>query len=123
MTNFEKVAEFMKCGDQEVKKSPEFPAEAVQQLRLKLIFEEVDELVDASEDKDIVEIADALTDILYVVYGMGHAYGIDLDRCFKEVHRSNMTKVVEGKLMRNEAGKVLKPDTYEPPNLQGVLFS
>ena len=123
MTNFENVAEFMRCGDQEVKKSPEFPTESVCQLRLKLIFEEVDELVDAQEKGDIVEVADALTDILYVVYGMGHAYGIDLDRCFSEVHRSNMTKVVEGKLKRNDAGKVLKPDTYEPPNLQRVLFS
>lgn len=121
LTNFQKVAEFMKCGDQEVKTRPEFPEAIVRTLRIRLIDEEVDELLEGEMKNDIVEVADALTDILYVVYGMGHAYGIDLDKCFNEVHRSNMSKVVGGKLVRAPNGKVLKPDTYSPPDLKSTL--
>lgn len=122
-TNFEKVAEFMKCGDQQIKTQPEFPCDTVRSLRIKLIVEELNELYDADKINDIIGIADGLTDLLYVIYGMGHAFGIDLDRCFDEVHRSNMSKVVEGKLQKNEHGKVLKPDTYSPPDLKRVLYS
>ena len=122
-TNFEKVAEFMKCGDQQIKTQPEFPCDTVRSLRIKLIVEELNELYDADKINDIIGIADGLTDLLYVIYGMGHAFGIDLDRCFDEVHRSNMSKVVEGKLQKNEHGKVLKPDTYSPPDLKRVFYS
>lgn len=127
MTNFKSVAEFMVCGDQ-LKSTdlsqltPAFPEQKIRDLRRRLIEEEIEELWQAESDNDIVEVADALTDILYVVYGMGLAYGIDLDKCFAEVQRSNMTKVVEGKLQKNEHGKVLKPDTYTPPDLKKVLF-
>lgn len=121
MTNFEKVATFMRCGDQQVKLTPEFPSEEVRRLRLQLIEEELDELIMGERSNNLVEVADALTDILYVVYGMGHAYGIDLDECFDEVHRSNMSKVVDDKLVRAPNGKVLKPDTYSPPDLKSIL--
>lgn len=127
MTNFEAVAKFMVCGDQLGSEdlnrlTPSFPEQRVRDLRRRLIEEEVQELWDAEDADDITEIADALTDILYVVYGMGLAYGINLDKCFAEVQRSNMSKVVEGKLLKAPNGKVLKPDTYSPPNLEKVLF-
>jgi len=122
MTNFEKVAEFMKACDQQVVETPQIPDEFTTSLRLHLIHEEVHELVEGIRNQDIVEIADALTDILYVVYGAGHAFGIPLDKCFDEVQRSNMTKVMpDGKVLKNAEGKVMKPDTYEEPNLEKVL--
>ena len=122
MTNFEKVAEFMKACDQQVVETPQIPDEFTTSLRLHLIHEEVHELVEGIRNRDIVEIADALTDILYVVYGAGHAFGIPLDKCFDEVQRSNMTKVMpNGKVLKNAEGKVMKPDTYEEPNLEKVL--
>jgi len=122
MTNFEKVAEFMKACDQQVVETPQMPDEFTTSLRLHLIHEEVHELVEGIRNRDIVEIADALTDILYVVYGAGHAFGIPLDKCFDEVQRSNMTKVMpNGKVLKNAEGKVMKPDTYEEPNLEKVL--
>lgn len=125
-TNLEKVAEFMVCGDQLedtklYKHKPKFPVQEIRDLRRKLIEEEINELWEAENEDDMVGVADALTDILYVVYGMGLAYGINLDKCFNEVHRSNMTKVVEGKLLKGPNGKVLKPDTYSPPDLLNVL--
>lgn len=121
-SNFEMVEEFHEMGDQEVKKTPEFPEEDVQDLRIDLIQEEFMELIDAIDDKDIVEVADALTDLLYVVYGAGHAFGIDLDACFREVHRSNMSKGINGKLKKASSGKVLKGKNYSPPDLKSVLF-
>ena len=122
MTNFEKVAEFMKACDQQVVETPQMPDEFTTSLRLHLIHEEVHELVEGIRNQDIVEIADALTDILYVVYGAGHAFGIPLDKCFDEVQRSNMTKVMpDGKVLKNAEGKVMKPDTYQEPNLEKVL--
>lgn len=121
MTNFELVAEFCRAGEQEIRTEPSFPAGEICKLRYDLIEEEFDEFLYAHEDQDIVEVADALTDLLYVVYGAGHAYGIDLDKCFAEVHRSNMTKFPNGKAIKNEAGKVIKPESYEPPNLKKVL--
>ena len=122
MTNFEKVAQFMKACDQQVVETPQMPDEFTTSLRLHLIHEEVHELVEGIRNRDIVEIADALTDILYVVYGAGHAFGIPLDKCFDEVQRSNMTKVMpDGKVLKNAEGKVMKPDTYEEPNLEKVL--
>ena len=121
-SNFEKVAQFMKACDQQVVETPQMPDEFTTSLRLHLIHEEVHELVEGIRNRDIVEIADALTDILYVVYGAGHAFGIPLDKCFDEVQRSNMTKVMpNGKVLKNAEGKVMKPDTYEEPNLEKVL--
>lgn len=122
-TNFEKVENFMRAFGQEVKPVPELAEFNTAELRLDLINEEVEELMTAVDNDDIVEIADALTDILYVVYGTGHAYGIDLDDCFDEVHRSNMSKLGEdGKPLYREDGKVLKGPDYFPPNLEDVLF-
>jgi len=122
-TNFEKVENFMRAFGQEVKPAPELAEFNTAELRLDLINEEVEELMTAVDNDDIVEIADALTDILYVVYGTGHAYGIDLDDCFDEVHRSNMSKLGEdGKPLYREDGKVLKGPDYFPPNLEDVLF-
>jgi predicted HAD superfamily Cof-like phosphohydrolase len=122
MTNFEKVAQFMIACDQEVVETPQIPDEFTTSLRLYLIHEEVHELVEGIRNQDIVEIADALTDILYVVYGAGHAFGIPLDKCFDEVQRSNMTKVMpDGKVLKNAEGKVMKPDTYEEPQLEKIL--
>ncbi|MEK9894868.1 MAG: nucleoside triphosphate pyrophosphohydrolase family protein [Burkholderiaceae bacterium] len=123
-SNFRQVETFMKACDQEVKNYPGFPADETVTLRLLLIHEEVHELVEAIRDENIVEVADALTDILYVVYGAGHAFGIDLDSCFSEVQRSNMTKVMpNGKVQKNSEGKVMKPETYSEPNLQQVLLN
>ena len=122
MTNFEKVKEFMDIFGQEIKNKAEFPNEKIIDLRKKLIEEEFQELKDAIKDNDIVEVADALTDILVVTYGAGVAFGIDLDKCFEEVHRSNMSKLSqEGKPIYNEFGKVMKGPNYFKPNLKQYL--
>ena len=118
MTNFENVRKFMKTFGQEVKEKAGFPEDRITSLRYDLISEELYELKVAIENKDIKEVADALTDILYVTYGAGHAFGIDLDKCFDEVQRSNMSKLDEnGKPIFNEYGKVLKGPNYFKPNL------
>ena len=123
-TNFELVEDFMEAMGQEVNAIPAFPEEEIQRLRLDLIEEELDELHYAIDNKDMVEIADALGDLLYVVYGAGHAFGIDLDECFKEIHASNMSKLgPDGKPIKREDGKVLKPDTFFPPDLKSILYS
>ena len=119
MTNFEKVGTFMKTFGQEVKSRPSLSSDKINKLRLSLIKEEFDELENAMNKKDLVEIADALTDILYVTYGAGHAFGINLDKCFEEVQKSNMSKLDEnGKPIYNEYGKVMKGPNYFKPNLQ-----
>ena len=119
MTNFEKVGTFMKTFGQEVKLKPSLSTDKINSLRLSLIKEELNELKDAIVKKDLVEIADALTDILYVTYGAGHAFGIDLDKCFDEVQNSNMSKLdLNGKPIYNEFGKVLKGPNYFKPNLR-----
>tara|TARA_B100000035_G_scaffold65303_1_gene53052 strand:- start:1588 stop:1971 length:384 start_codon:yes stop_codon:yes gene_type:complete len=121
-SNFDKVRNFMQAFGQEVKRSPEFPTEETAKLRIELIVEELNELIDAKEDKDLIGIADALTDILYVTYGAGHAFGIDLDECFREVQRSNMSKLGEdGKPIYREDGKVLKGPNYSEPDLKKTL--
>ena len=118
MSNFEHVKKFMKTFGQEVKEKAEFPSNKIISLRYDLIREELDELKDAIEKKDIKEVADALTDILYVTYGAGHAFGINLDKCFAEVQSSNMSKLgVDGKPIYNEKGKVMKGPNYFKPNL------
>lgn len=123
-TNFDHVEDFMTSFGQEVKTEPDHPDEATQQLRIELIEEELNELKEAVEENNIVAIADALTDILYVTYGAGHAYGMNLDACFAEVQRSNMSKLGEdGKPIYREDGKVLKGPNYSEPNLYEVLFS
>ncbi len=122
MTNFEKVKEFMNTFGQEVKDKAEFPNEKIVELRKKLIDEEFNELKTAIDDNNLIEVADALTDILVVTYGAGVAFGINLDRCFDEVHRSNMSKLSdEGKPIYNEYGKVMKGPNYSPPNLKELL--
>ena len=121
VTNFEKVGDFMEACDQEICIDPAFPDGETVALRLALIEEEWHELLEAQEDRNLVEVADALTDLLYVIYGAGHAYGIDLDSCFEEVHESNMSKLVNGYAQKNEMGKVMKGPEYFPPNLAGVL--
>lgn len=121
MSNFTMVADFMRSGEQPVNETPVWPDQDTRLLRFKLIDEELTELSDAMLNEDIVEVADALTDLLYVIYGAGHAYGIDLDRCFAEVHRSNMSKFVDGKFIKDANGKVLKPKTYSPPDLTFLL--
>ena len=123
MTNFEKVKTFMKAFGQEVKNKPNFPDEEVVELRLNLINEEFIELVNATQENSLVDIADALSDLLYVVYGAGHTFGLDLDKCFEEVHESNMSKFDKGKPIYRVDGKVLKSDTYRPPDLEKILFS
>ena len=118
MSNFEHVKKFMKTFGQEVKEKAEFPSNKIISLRYDLIREELDELRDAIDKKDIKEVADALTDILYVTYGAGHAFGINLDKCFAEVQSSNMSKLgVDGKPIYNEKGKVMKGPNYFKPNL------
>ena len=116
MTNFQKVKTFMQTFGQEVKLIPSFSTEKINDLRYSLIQEELDELKQAIENKDLLEVADALTDILYVTYGAGHAFGIDLDKCFEEVQNSNMSKLgSNGKPIYNDAGKVMKgPNFYKP---------
>ena len=118
MTNFEKVGTFMKTFGQDVKQSSSFSTNKINELRVNLIKEELDELIEAMNKKDLVEVADALTDILYVTYGAGHAFGINLDECFQEVQNSNMSKLDEnGKPIYNESGKVMKGPNYFKPDL------
>ena len=122
MTNFENVKKFMKTFGQEVKEKAEFPNEKIASLRFDLIKEELEELKNAIHKKDIQEVADALTDILYVTYGAGHAFGINLDKCFQEVQSSNMSKLGEdGKPIYNEKGKVMKGPNYFKPNLKKFI--
>ena len=122
MTNFEKVGFFMSTFGQEVKKKSELSSEKINSLRLSLIQEELDELTKAMKENDILEVADALTDILYVTYGAGHAFGIDLDKCFDEVQRSNMSKLSkDGKPIYNENGKVMKGPDYFKPDLSKFI--
>ena len=123
MTNFNKVGTFMKTFGQEVKTKPSFSSEKINKLRLDLIREELDELTEAMKNKDLLEVADALTDILYVTYGAGHAFGINLDNCFDEVQNSNMSKLDEnGKPIYNEFGKVMKGPNYFKPDLSKFLI-
>ena len=118
MSNFDKVGTFMKTFGQEVKTKPSFSSDKINKLRVDLIKEELEELKEAMQNKDLLEVADALTDILYVTYGAGHAFGIDLDKCFEEVQNSNMSKLDEnGKPIYNEAGKVMKGPNYFKPDL------
>ena len=122
MSNFQSVKKFMQTFHQEVKDKTEFPNEMIIKLRYDLINEELEELNQAIKDKDIKEIADALTDILYVTYGAGHAFGIDLDKCFNEVQKSNMSKLgADGKPIYNESGKVMKGPSYFQPDLNQFL--
>ena len=122
MSNFEKVKIFMKTFGQEVKEKAEFPSNKITNLRYDLISEELSELKEAIKNSDIKEVADALTDILYVTYGAGHAFGIDLDKCFEEVQNSNMSKLDnDGKPIYNEDGKVMKGPNYFKPNLSKFI--
>ena len=123
MTNFLKVKTFMSIFGQEIKTKPGLPAEQILRLRLKLIKEEFDELKSAIANNDIIEVADALTDILYVTYGAGHSFGIDLDKCFEEVQKSNMSKLDKnGKPIYNKIGKIMKGPNYFKPDLKKILF-
>ena len=118
MTNFDKVGTFMKTFGQEVKTKPSFSTDKINKLRLDLIKEELTELTEAMNNNDLLEVADALTDILYVTYGAGHAFGINLDKCFEEVQNSNMSKLGEnGEPIYNESGKVMKGPNYFKPDL------
>ena len=122
MTNFEKVRLFMKTYGQEVKDKAGLSDAKTNKLRIDLIKEELEELTEAIQDENLLEVADALTDILYVTYGAGHAFGIDLDKCFEEVQNSNMSKLGEdGKPIYNEAGKVMKGPNYFKPDLSKYL--
>jgi predicted HAD superfamily Cof-like phosphohydrolase len=122
MSNFKKVKFFMKTFNQEVKNQPSFSSDKINKLRFDLIEEELDELKVAMQNKDLLEVADALTDILYVTYGAGHAFGINLDNCFDEVQKSNMSKLGDdGKPIYNENGKVMKGPNYFKPNLSKFL--
>jgi len=119
MSNFKEVKKFMETFGQMVKTKPQFPDEKTMQLRFDLIQEELNELEEAMKAKNLKEIADALTDILYVTYGAGYAYGIDLDKCFNEVQRANMSKLgKDGKPIYNDKGKVMKGSNYIEPNLK-----
>ena len=123
MSNFNKVGTFMKTFGQEVKTKPSFSSDKINKLRIDLIKEELDELQEAMKNNDLLEVADALTDILYVTYGAGHAFGIDLDKCFDEVQNSNMSKLGDdGKPIYNESGKVMKGPNYYKPNLKKFLW-
>jgi len=123
MSNFESVKKFMKTFGQEVKEKAEFPSGKITSLRYELIYEELAEFKEAIEKKDIKEVADALTDILYVTYGAGHAFGINLDKCFEEVQNSNMSKLGDdGKPIYNENGKVMKGPKYFKPNLEKIVL-
>ena len=118
MTNFQKVKTFMQTFGQEVKLKPSFSTEKINDLRYNLVKEELEELKQAIDNKDLLEVADALTDILYVTYGAGHAFGIDLDKCFEEVQNSNMSKLGDdGKPIYNDAGKVMKGSNFYKPDL------
>ncbi len=122
MTNFEKVGLFMKTFGQEIKKKPSLSSEKINNLRIKLINEELNELKIAIKNNDLKEVIDALTDILYVTYGAGHAFGVNLDKCFDEVQKSNMSKLGEdGKPIYNEDGKVMKGPSYFKPDLTKFL--
>ena len=122
MTNFEKVGVFMKTFGQNVKQSSSFSSEKINALRVSLIKEELDELIEAMNKKDLVEVADALTDILYVTYGAGHAFGINLDECFEEVQNSNMSKLdSNGKPIYDDKGKVMKGPNYFKPDLSKFI--
>jgi NTP pyrophosphatase (non-canonical NTP hydrolase) len=122
MTNFEKVGFFMKTFGQDVKQSSSFSSDKINALRVNLIKEELDELIEAMNKKDLVEVADALTDLLYVTYGAGHAFGINLDDCFEEVQNSNMSKLDNnGKPIYNENGKVMKGPNYFKPDLNKFI--
>ena len=122
MSNFISVKKFMETFGQEVKSKPAFPSEKISKLRYDLIKEELDEVQEALNDKNLKEVADSLTDILYVTYGAGHAFGIDLDKCFDEVQRSNMSKLgADGKPIYNENGKVMKGPNYFEPNLKKFI--
>ena len=122
MTNFEKVGTFMKTFSQEIKEKPSLSSDKINKLRLDLIEEELIELKLAMKNNDLLEVADALTDILYVTYGAGHAFGINLDKCFNEVQNSNMSKLDDsGKPIYNESGKVMKGPNYFKPNLNQFL--
>jgi predicted HAD superfamily Cof-like phosphohydrolase len=118
MSNFDKVGTFMKTFGQDVKTKPSFSSDKINKLRIDLIKEELEELQEAMKNNDLLEVADALTDILYVTYGAGHAFGIDLDKCFDEVQNSNMSKLGEnGEPIYNESGKVMKGPNYFKPDL------
>ena len=122
MSNFNKVKTFMNTYGQDVKEKAEFPENKIVQLRINLIEEELNELKEAIKNKDIVEVADALTDILYVTYGAGHSFGVNLDECFDEVQRSNMSKLGEDwKPIYNDSGKVMKGPNYFAPNLKKIV--
>ena len=122
MTNFEKVKVFMKTFGQDVKQQAALSTEKINSLRISLIEEELDELKEAMKEKNLKEVADALTDILYVTYGAGHAFGIDLDKCFDEVQNSNMSKLgADGKPIYNESGKVMKGPNYFKPDLSKFI--
>ena len=122
MTNFQKVKTFMQTFGQDVKSSPAFSTDKINDLRYNLIKEELDELKQALDNKDLLEVADALTDILYVTYGAGHAFGIDLDKCFDEVQNSNMSKLgSDRKPIYNDAGKVMKGPDYFKPDLSKFI--
>ena len=122
MTNFQKVKTFMQTFGQEVKLKPSFSTQKINNLRYNLIKEELEELKQAIDNKDLLEVADALTDILYVTYGAGHAFGIDLDKCFQEVQNSNMSKLGnDGKPIYNDAGKVMKGPNFYKPDLSKFL--
>ncbi len=123
MSNFNKVKTFMNTYGQEVKDKATFPENKIVQLRIDLIEEELNELKEAVKNNDIVEVADALTDILYVTYGAGHSFGVDLDKCFDEVQRSNMSKLgVDGKPIYNDSGKVMKGPDYFAPDLKKIII-
>ena len=122
MSNFNKVKTFMNNYGQDVKEKASFPDDTIVQLRVDLIEEELNELKEAIKNNDIVEVADALTDILYVTYGAGHSFGVNLDKCFDEVQRSNMSKLGEdGKPIYNDSGKVMKGPNYFAPNLKKII--
>ena len=122
MSNFDKVGTFMKTFGQEVKSKPSFSTDKINKLRIDLIKEELEELTEAMHRKDLLEVADALTDILYVTYGAGHSFGIDLDQCFNEVQNSNMSKLgKDGNPIYNESGKVMKGPNYFKPDLKKFI--
>ena len=123
MSNCSKVGIFMKTFGQEVKNKPSFSTDKINKLRIDLIKEELDEFTEAMKNKDLLEVADALTDILYVAYGAGHAFGIDLDKCFDEVQNSNMSKLDEnGKPIYNDSGKVMKGPNYFKPDFSKFVY-
>ncbi|MDA9629206.1 nucleoside triphosphate pyrophosphohydrolase family protein [Pelagibacteraceae bacterium] len=122
MSNFNKVKAFMNTYGQDVNEKASFPEDTIVQLRVDLIEEELNELKEAIKNNDLVEVADALTDILYVTYGAGHSFGVDLDKCFDEVQRSNMSKLGEdGNPIYNESGKVMKGPNYSAPDLKKII--